>query len=343
MKGALAMNSIQETETERPRWRSFVSTLQRAAVVLALALCTALPSYAFSWYSGAAVGSDGTVYGWGVTDVTTYSMYHVAYVWVTLTSPKGRQCGPVYASWQNSARGDVALTFDPSDFGTYFVQSTNKGFCHAGGGWIVNGSSGAQTTVPYVTLTLRTGNNNTVSTDNDKREAYYQELNTYILGYFRSGGSADHVWRTAVEIVGQVTPNTYTGTFTFHRTIVAQRVYHDTVELTQYRKDNVADGVEPLLEDLNPQSGGSNGKIYDLDAPGFGSAPSDPPGYIYRKRVNFNQWVTLPDGVTQVSNNLLWYSRLSIVTSTNGDQAQQDIPNDNQAATGSTKITWNFQ
>ena len=49
------------------------------------------------------------------------------------------------------------------------------------------------------------------------------------------------------------------------------------------------------------------------------------------------------DGVTQVSTNLSWYSRLSIVTSTNGDQAQQDIPNDNQAATGSTKTTWNFQ
>ena len=36
--------------------------------------------YAYSWYSRASVGSDGTVYGWGVTDATFYPMYHIAYV-----------------------------------------------------------------------------------------------------------------------------------------------------------------------------------------------------------------------------------------------------------------------
>ena len=132
------MNSIWETKIERPRWRAFVSTLQRAGLVSALTLFTALPSYAYSWYSGASVGPDGTVYGWGVTDVTTSSMYHMAYVWVTLTSPKGRQNGPGYWSAQNSVRGDAMLAFDPTDLGTYEVQSTNQGYCYFCNCLIVN-------------------------------------------------------------------------------------------------------------------------------------------------------------------------------------------------------------
>jgi hypothetical protein len=86
------MNSIRETKTEqRPRPRAFITALRSVSLAFALTLFTALPSYAYSCYSGASVGSDGTVYGWGVTDATPPpGMYHVAYVYTTLTSPKGR-------------------------------------------------------------------------------------------------------------------------------------------------------------------------------------------------------------------------------------------------------------
>jgi hypothetical protein len=89
------------------------------------------------------VGSDGTVYGWGVTDVTSYTMHHQAYVTTTLTSPKGRKDGPVYGSAQNSVRVDVALGFVPSDVGIYLVESTNQGYCYACNCWILNSGSGA--------------------------------------------------------------------------------------------------------------------------------------------------------------------------------------------------------
>jgi hypothetical protein len=77
--------------------------------VCATPLWTALPAHPYSWYSGAWAGSDGTVYGWGVTDVTSSTMYHVAYVSTTLTSPKGRKAASGWLSAHNSVRADVSL------------------------------------------------------------------------------------------------------------------------------------------------------------------------------------------------------------------------------------------
>jgi hypothetical protein len=143
------MNSIQRCEIERRRWRALVRTLQVASLLGALTLFTALPVHGYSWYSGASVGSNGIVYGWGVTDVTSHTMHHQAYVTTTLTSPKGRKDGPVYGNAQNSVRVDVALGFDPSDLGTYLVESTNQGYCYACNCWIVNSGSGASVTIGH--------------------------------------------------------------------------------------------------------------------------------------------------------------------------------------------------
>ena len=174
------MNSIRQTKIERPRCRSFVGTLQRAGLVSALTLFTALPSYAYSWYSSASVGPDGTVYGWGVTDVTCYSMYHMAYVWVTLTSPKGRQNGPGYWSAQNSVRGDAMLTFDPTDLGTYQVQSTNQGYCYFCNCLIVNCGSGASALLRMTQwAALRYDSTTTDVCGYTIRERTYQGLDTY--------------------------------------------------------------------------------------------------------------------------------------------------------------------
>lgn len=139
------MKTIRDVEIEqrRRRQRTRINVLERVSFVVGLTLCTVLPSRAWTYYSGASVGSDGTVYGWGVTDVTSYTMHHVAYVTTTLTSPEGRIDGPVSASAQNSVRVDVALGFVPSDLGIYLVKSTNKGYCYACNCWILNSGSGA--------------------------------------------------------------------------------------------------------------------------------------------------------------------------------------------------------
>jgi hypothetical protein len=138
------MNSIRKTEIEQPRWSSFVSTVQRASLVSALTLFAALPSYGYTWYSGAAVGSDGTVYGWGVVDVTSYLMYNKGIVSTTLTSPKGRQAS-AQSNDQNVARADVLLPFDPNDLGTYVVSSSHSGYCP----WCDCWAPGSLRTGPY--------------------------------------------------------------------------------------------------------------------------------------------------------------------------------------------------
>ena len=86
--------------------------------------------HGWAWYSGGSVGRDGTVYGWGVTDVSTYTMVHFAYASTTLTSPvKKRQAASGMRSAQNSVRADVFLAFDPGDLGTYVVQTENEAYC----------------------------------------------------------------------------------------------------------------------------------------------------------------------------------------------------------------------
>jgi hypothetical protein len=138
------MNAICKTETERRLGSPtllYIYTLRSAGLVAALILLSASPSYAVSWYSGASVGSDGTVYGWGVTDGTSYTMYHVAYVTTTLASPvKHRQATLGQHSAQNMVREDVSLPFDAGDLGIYFVTSTHYAYCYAALYYFINGA-----------------------------------------------------------------------------------------------------------------------------------------------------------------------------------------------------------
>ena len=319
-----------------------LTTLRFAGLVAALTLLPALPSYASAWYSGASVASDGIVHGWGVTDVTTSYMYHVAYVSVTLTSPNGRQAHLDVRSAHNSVREDVYLPFDPNDLGQYELVSMHHAFCNLVMDWIFYELlNQAETTVPYVVLTLR--NSGTASADDSARVEYQFQLGTYNLGTFFSTGWSARVFRTGVEIVGWVYPTSYTGSIIFRRLIVKSRAYHDTVELTELRKDNETDPYDPAFQDQHPQSGGSGGKVYDLEAPGIGTADNDPVGYIIRKRANHREWAELPNG-TKVSADLNWFSRLSVIrTGQTTEALRTDITGDNIAAAGSTPTTWNLQ
>jgi hypothetical protein len=209
-------------------------------------------------------------------------------------------------------------------------------------GWfILNRLTQSSTTVPYVVLSLR--NSGTVSADNSRRGDYNFELGTYNLGTFFSTGQGIRLFRTGVEIVGTVYPTSYAASIIFRRLIVQSRAYHDTVELTELRKDNEMDPYDPGIQDQDPQSGGSGGKVYDLDAPGIGTADNDPIGYIIRKRANYREWAELPNG-TKVSVDLNWFSRLSVIrTGQTTEALRTDITGDNIAAAGSTPTTWNLQ
>jgi hypothetical protein len=114
--------------TEKSGFETQAQRRRLGVLLFALAVVLAVPtrSYCYSIYSGTSVGSDGTVYGWAVTDGTPppgYSMTHTAYGWTSLTSPSGRYVasGPsgTYAQGVNTVRVQVSLPFVPTDLGIF--------------------------------------------------------------------------------------------------------------------------------------------------------------------------------------------------------------------------------
>jgi hypothetical protein len=94
------------------------------------------------------------------------------------------------------------------------------------------------------------------------------------------------------------------------------------------------------FQDSNPQSGGSAGKVYDLDAPG--KHPPSVDGKTYRLRVNFSTYAAQPDG-TAISPSYNFYVRLSCTQTSSGYQLVNDVAGDNQIGPGTTKTSWNLQ
>jgi hypothetical protein len=83
-------------------------------------------------YSDASMGSDGTIYGWGVTDANSGGCYcHSAKVTTTLRSPNGRTQTFTRSTTigQEYARADVYLLFDQNDVGNYTISSRHWAYC----------------------------------------------------------------------------------------------------------------------------------------------------------------------------------------------------------------------
>jgi hypothetical protein len=199
-------------------------------------------------------------------------------------------------------------------------------------------------TVLLVTLSLRTGIDMSVSADNSARSAYIAAMGRDGLGNFFSTGTgpnaAPQQWVTAAEVVGTVTPSNYTGTVVLIRKVLGYYIYSDRFQIETgggYTEST------PTFQDSDPQSGGSSGKVYDLDAPGISlRASSNPVGAIARVRTNFLEWATVDDGI-RVSVDLEWFSRLSVQKTLLGDVRNSDVTGDNTAGTGLSKLTWNLQ
>jgi hypothetical protein len=123
------------------------------ASLLVFTFGVAASCYGYAWSSGSSVGSDGTIYGWGVTDGTPppgYSMTHDAYVKTTLTSPKGRTASTGYGNYKwgvNTVRADLSLSFDATDLGTYTVQSFHRVHCIVMG-WVLYDAPSSSSVYP---------------------------------------------------------------------------------------------------------------------------------------------------------------------------------------------------
>jgi len=343
------MSFERMTKREEPL-DAFLLTLRAICILATLALLTPLPAHAVSWYSGTSVGSDGTVYGWGVTDGTPPPgpyMYHVAYVTTTLTSPVKHRQASNSLNHQNLVRVDVSLPFDPLDLGPFTTYSVSDAFCYAALIWFIyQQPSQASTTVPLVVITLRNGSNQTVSTDNAARNQYYNYNGTYALGTFQN--LTNSFWQTNNELVGTVYPSTYTGYITLHRQILNLREDdNSTTAAKSYppcpNSPTCDDTSDPSFRDDDPQSGGSAGKVYDVDNPGIARLATE--NTYERMRVNFREYAAAQGVSVQVSSDFKWWSRLSVYRPSGQVTTvlKTDVPNDNVSGTGTTPITWNLQ
>ena len=195
--------------------------------------------------------------------------------------------------------------------------------------------------VVWVSLSLRNTYGESPSSDDSASREYVIALGSLnTLGtFFSTGAGANHLWRTGVEIVGTVSPSDFAGTIVIQRQVDGTCTY-STATLLSCRGP-FPDTSDPAFRDDDPQSGGSAGKVYDLDAPGIGTTANDPANTILRVRTNFRQWATL-NGVP-VSYDFLWYSRVSVIKSDSGDNLSPDISGDNTSGTGTTNLSWNLQ
>ena len=191
-------------------------------------------------------------------------------------------------------------------------------------------ANGPETTI-FVTLSLRTSGS--ISPDNAGYPYYSLNYGGTDLGTFKTTepGLYPNVHVPGVEIVGTVDPSIFTGMITIMREKIAFKTYQNNVFLSD---DPGPDPSPDELRDDDPQSDGSNGKIYDLDAPGIKSGSQASVGDILRLRAVFRQWAELSNG-SKVADDLCWFSRVSIKKTATGDILWNDVENDNIAGMAS--------
>jgi hypothetical protein len=115
---------------------------------------------------------------------------------------------------------------------------------------------------------------------------------------------------------------------------------------TQIVRNIQDDTSEAQYLDTDPQSGGSAGKIYDVDAPGHILEPQLDNSY----QEKINEWAALgaptirANVARSVSANFPWWARTSCTQNSQGYPAfSNDVSLDNQSGPGSTPTSWNWQ
>lgn len=144
-----------------------------------------------------------------------------------------------------------------------------------------------------------------------------------------------------VEFDGAVTPSTYTGTITLHRTVTSLACYSDsTSESCSEPSPPFDDTSDPSLLDTNPSTSG--GYAYDLDGPGV-MGLTVTANTTHRLRINFEEYAVDSAG-NQVSPNFNWFAAVSCTANSSGVVSfATDASNDNQVGSGTTNTSWNLQ
>lgn len=199
----------------------------------------------------------------------------------------------------------------------------------------------ASASVSVVTATISQKTSSTVSTDDSALTAFQNATGNTNLGAKIFAGNVQGCG-IGFETIGTITPSNYTGNVTLHRTLLNQKLYVNSTDAGGERGPNVDDTSPSNFLDVNPQSGGSAGKVYDLDGPSLAPASFD--GNVYRYRTNFSADATLSDGsIASPSPGYFFYVRFSCQLVGPGYVFVNDVPGDNQIGLGSTPTTWNLQ
>lgn len=194
--------------------------------------------------------------------------------------------------------------------------------------------SGGGDVVKVVISQNTTGN---VSSDNAASSNYQSVEGTLSLGAIIGSGTSKGCFM-GNQGVGTVTPSSYTGTITLHQQIVQDATFTNSTKTGGVT--NQDDTAVAALRDDDPQSGNSNGKIYELDAPGA-KPPND--GNTYRYRAHMYLYATLPSGREVSPSEYDFYVAVSCKQTSSGFQFVNDVANDNKITTSPINLTWNLQ
>ena len=182
-------------------------------------------------------------------------------------------------------------------------------------------SDSVKFTVLWVTVTTKHAGN--VADDNAARGEYYDfgVPPSFALGFrlnATDGTQSPQLgWNgRGSEFIGTVAPSDFVpsqfnGAMYMGREVVSGNEWWGTPNGNENQLAIPAgsDTSGSNLRDDDPQSGGSNGKIYDLDSPGPDALWTPIANMIHRYRVNFRAWAVY--GGIRCSTKLEWYTRQS--------------------------------
>jgi hypothetical protein len=198
--------------------------------------------------------------------------------------------------------------------------------------------AGVQVSVvaPSATISQRTSGN--VSSDDAAGPNYQSTEGTLNLGAIIGSGTSQGCF-IGNEGIATITPSNYTANVIVHQQIVQDATFTNSTSTGGVT--NQDDTAVAALRDDNPQSGGSNGKVYELDAPG--AQPPNVDGNTYRLRAHLYLYATTADGHEISNQEYDYYVAVSCTKTASGYQFVNDVANDNRITTTPINLTWNLQ
>ena len=192
-------------------------------------------------------------------------------------------------------------------------------------------------TVVNVSLSLQPVGS--IPADNGASRGFGNQLGPFIASNSGITGKSCFV---GYQVTGVVTPSDYTGQITLRRTATSTAIFRDpplgSPNINTAAQDDTSSAA---YLDSVPQSGGSAGKIYDLDDPGYQMSSADK-NTVRRTRDNFRSYAVLgsSSSTALASANLSFYVRLSCTLDGPGNPSfDHTYSSDNNAGLGSVSLS----